>query len=166
MPKKIKKPEVGPCERGYRITAAAGLVASLLLAGWLIALIRLVDRTESKVFYISFFAVFAVYLIGSLMTFIMGIRAYRREDKTGPLIQGISGLIGCAAGIYNLRTALLLLFTALGLDKQADGLTGNRTYQEFIETQYSNWTLLLAAIALTGAAGVAACVKIAKAKRN
>lgn len=163
MPKKIKKPAFLPCEKRYRISTIVTLGTSMLFSVLLGGLMNMLLKKESILAGIIIFAGYILFLAAGAVSLTLGVRCYIKEDNTAVLGQSAFFLAQVIICLMNLRFALVLLFSALNLDSAASALKGSASYTEFVQSQYTNWVCLAAAMLLmivTGIFGMARLIKV------
>lgn len=158
MPIKIKRPEFRPLDKKYRKYTVIHTVITVALALVLIFGFKSLVENDGGPIGIVVMAFFTLYGVSLFTAMLLGINAYRFEDNTADLGQGILYFAGLITWLLNLRFMLITLFSSLGKDDTALKLAGSGGYNAFITDQYPSWVALIAGMIVTmvlGAFGLA-----------
>lgn len=166
MPIQIKKPEFKKFDKKYRISCLISLGAAVLFMAALIGLMGKISNEADKLASTLLFAAYILLFGCCFYSMYRGVKAYTAEDNTADLFQCAFFLAAIIFCFMNLRFALILIFSAYGLNSAADSLRGEQTYSEFISTQYSNWVCMIIGCVLIIIAGIFAAVKLIKYRKK
>ena len=164
MPIQLRKEKMKPWHIKFRILGIVMLFMSVLfsiLFGMYVEKIALGVKTPVIVVCV----VFCLYFISCVVTSVLGIMTYVKEDNLPVLVQGI---LTCAPVIFcliNAKTALLMILVVFNKDDFAVKILGDQNYYQYISTQYSHWVCLLIGLVVSMVIGVLSIVTFMKNKK-
>lgn len=164
MPITLKKEKMKPCNIRFRIAAIAGLGITVIfsvLFGIFVEKIAMGDKNSVIVIAVFFF----LYLASCVVSMILGVKTYLREDNGAVLFQSVLLFAPIIFCIMNLKTALLMILVVFDKDSAAIKLLGDHSYFEYISTQYSSWICLMIGLVVTMVIGILAVVTLLKNKK-
>ena len=161
MPIQLRKEKMKPWNIRFRKFAIVMLVFSVIFAisfGFLVEKIVAGYKQPVIIGAVTFF----LYFISCIITAVIGIITYVREDNVSVLVQGIATCAPVIFNILNTKMVIIMLCSVFNKDNIVKKLLGEQNYYQFISTQYPYWVCILIGIVISMIIGVLAIVTFMK----
>lgn len=163
MPKRIKREVLTKTELHNRVIEIIAMLVTLVFGGVLIALLNDLMNQESGGWRgCVVFALYMLFFIMAVVHFVHGLYTFKRLENYGILFQAIMSGAAAFTALVNAEFAVVLFLSSIGADGTAEKLLGDRSMNDFVTSQSSNWTLLLFGMAAVIIVGICAVMRFAK----
>jgi hypothetical protein len=161
MPKKIIKNKISGCEKASRILAVIAMLATFAFGTALVFLIKNLSGNDvSRLLGCLTFAGYVLFFGLTAAHCIQGIYVFHKQEHYSILFQAILTGFAAFSALVNVQFALAMLFSAVGKDSLAEKVIGDTSFDDFMSTQHSSWTLLTFGIGVVICVGIAGAVKL------
>lgn len=142
------------------------MICAILFSLSVILLLNDFIAQESRWRGCLIFTGYGLFGIFSVIHCLHGVYVYKKQEHYGVLFQAILSGVCALAALANLQFALVLIFSALGLDSYAEKFAGSGSLDDFVSAQSGAWIMLIFAIALAIVIGMTGIVRLATGNRK
>lgn len=163
MPKQIKKKKLPKEERTSCILGIIVMFLSLALSSLLILLIHQSSADkEPKALSLAAFSAYAVFTVFCLIHFVQAVITFKKLESYASIFTAMLTGVSLFGMLVNVQLMLALLFTAVGSEGMVTKIVGEAGMNNFMTSQSSAWTLMIAGIASAFAVGFIDTIRLSK----
>lgn len=163
MPKQIKKKELPGLEKASCGLGIAAMFLSLIMSALMILLVQQVSADKDpKVLGMAVFIAYAVFTVVCLIHFIQGIVTFKKLESYGALFTAMLTGISVFGLLVNVQLMAAMMFSAIGKEGMVPKITGEGGVTDFMSSQSSAWTMMIAGISTAFAVGIIDMIRLAR----